>query len=90
MAELACSCPALVAILPPLYALIIWNQTVYQLEGLEEGLGTAGATQQGMVLSLGWRSPPLTSQVLSVREENKVGFKLSFSRLRKRQTARRT
>lgn len=35
VAELACSCPALVAILPLLYVLVVWNQAVCQLEGLE-------------------------------------------------------
>lgn len=49
VAELACSCPALVAILPPLYVLIIWNRAAYELEGLEQGLGTVGSKQQGMV-----------------------------------------
>lgn len=53
VAQLACSWPTLVAILPPLYVLIVWNQAVYQLEGLEKGLGTAGSNQWGMVLPLG-------------------------------------
>lgn len=79
-AEVASSCPALVASLPPRCGLIMWHRVLSQVQGPGEGLGTAGPSQRDVVLPLGSGSPPLLA---AGREEAEAGFKLSLSRLRK-------